>query len=86
MRSSHRDEGSADMKKSRRFAPYGERDAGRLFKNIVPAPPKELETPPVVSPLSTAGSSISPKRKRKEDIEPLEYSLQPGIHKTFRIG
>jgi hypothetical protein len=77
VRSSHRDGGSAD-KRSRRFTPYGDKDAGRMYKNIVPAPRKESDTSSVVSPSNASGSS-SPKRKRKEDIELPDYSQQPGI-------
>lgn len=69
-RSSNR-EGS-DAKRSRRFAPYGDRESiVRTYKNIVPAPPKE---PPLTG-------SRSPKRKRELEIE-IEHPEQSESKKS----
>src|SRR5579859_3493005 len=52
-----------DLKRSRRFMPYGDRDgAGRTqYKNIVPAPPKPLDAKiaPVVPIASTMSSAAA---------------------------
>jgi hypothetical protein len=79
-------DGAADMKRSRRFMPYGERDgSGRMYKNIVPAPPKGVDSPiaPVRIAASTQVSATgvtpvivpkarSPKRKREEEFDGYE--------------
>ena len=67
MRTGNRGDGV--MKKSRRYTPYGDISAsGRMYKNIVPAPPKELDSSSVVS---SPEDSRGPKRKRgKEFVSP----------------
>ncbi len=66
--------GDGEMKKSRRYPPYGDKSgSGRMYKNIVPAPPKELDSssPVVSSPVDSRG----PKRKRGEEFESLEDDI-----------
>jgi hypothetical protein len=77
MRSGTRDVTNTEMKKSRRFMPYGDKDgSARTYKNIVPAPPKR--DTPVVTPLAEQTKPRSPKRKRDEDIDPVEFVERSG--------
>lgn len=86
VRPSHRDGGSADNKGSQRFAPYGDKDTGKVLKNIVPAPPKELDVAPIAFQSNVTGSSIGPKRKRKEEVESPKYFQQPGIYTLSELA
>lgn len=62
--------GDGGMKKSRRHAPYAGK---RMYTNIVPAPPKELDSSSAAV-VSSAGPSRSPKRKRdREPDSPEEH-------------
>ena len=65
------------MKKSRRFAPYGDKDGARTYKNIVPAPPKG-SIPPLIASTSQVDRQRSPKRKREEENETLADIERPG--------
>jgi hypothetical protein len=51
--------------------PYDDRNgAGRTYKNIVPAPPRELAVKhPTIAPLVQHLPPRSPKRKREDDYE-----------------
>jgi hypothetical protein len=67
--------GDGDMKKSRRYKPYGdESGSGRTYKNIVPAPPRELDSSssPVVR---SSVESRSPKRKRIRELDSPEEHI-----------
>lgn len=67
---------ASEMKKSRRFAPYGDRAQIKTYKNIVPAPPKGVmdARPPEI----TQNIVIGPKRKREEEVQVSQYGERPG--------
>ena len=71
MRLSSREVSGNSEKRPRRFMPYDDRNgAGRTYKNIVPAPPRELTVQrPAMAPLVQHLTPRSPKRKREDDYE-----------------
>src|SRR5579871_2528847 len=71
---SSRGDGLGNEKKSKRYAPYGDKESFRTYKPIVPAPPRaglDIKTPLVQSPDSLPPRS--PKRKRDASAEQQFY-------------
>lgn len=89
MRSTNRGEAVVgEMKRSKRYTPYGDRDRpGKLYKNIVPAPRRDVDklSPPMV-PMISPSQQHTPKRKRDEENESPEYFDRTGIPIVWGIN